>query len=287
MAKFRPVYRLTIEYPNQKALVIENPITIDFKVTRSIYAGTNSLEIDIYNLNDNHRNQIFQDIFDPREYRKIILEAGYTAYSTIFIGNLYSAYTTRSGTDIVTHIQALDGGLDVQTGYIDTTLEAGTNMQEVISHCVGAMPHTTQGQWNLLEDTFNRPVVLRGNVWGIIKKYTEGKAYIDMEELNIMNPNDVKDGYVPYIDDAAGLLKVPERRGASITVTMTFEPQIVVGQVIEINSTIAPQFNGQYKVIGLTHQGMISDAQAGQRTTTLELWVGGQVFGRFNRVAVK
>ena len=60
-----------------------------------------------------------------------------------------------------------------------------------------------------------------------------------------------------------------------------FDPRIKVGQGLEINSKIAPQFNGQYKVWGVSHNGIIGETQGGQCITTIQLWTGLNLFGRY------
>ena len=103
-----------------------------------------------------------------------------------------------------------------------------------------------------------------------------------MKTINIMKPNEVIEGFVPLINDASGLLATPQRKDATLSINMIFEPRLLIGQVIEIQSSIAPQFDGQYKIYGLKHSGTISDSIAGQCTTTVQMQVGSQVFGRFN-----
>lgn len=292
MAKLNRIYRLTISTNLlTDAIIVENPLTVNFTVERSIYAGVNSMDIDIFNLAPKTRNLIFQDTYLAvgQNYKQIILEAGYQGMgmSTIFIGNIFNAYSFRRNTDVITHIHALDGGLDTQTANTNVTLAAGTTIKDVVNRISSDFPHLTNGTQNIRDYTFQRPVVLDGNSFQLIKKYTDGQVFIDREEINIMSPVDVIEGFVPVIDENSGLLGTPERRNASLSINMIFEPRILIGQVIEVNSRIAPQFDGQYKVIGLRHQGMISDTQAGQCTTNLELFVGTQIFGKFNVINAK
>lgn len=63
------------------------------------------------------------------------------------------------------------------------------------------------------------------------------------------------------------------RRGANLEVKMLFEPTLIIGQLLEINSEIQPIFNGQFKVLGFTHDCLISPTQSGTRTTTVNLWI--------------
>lgn len=285
MAKLNRIYKLTIQTNLlSEALEVTNPITIDFNVSRSIYAGVNSMDIDIYNLAPKNRNILFQDTYDPNAYKSIVLEAGYQGMglSVIFIGNIFNAYSYRRGVDIITHIHAMDGGLETAQTTTSTTFNSGTPLSDVINGLMGSFSHLKRGTQNIDDYTFKRPIVLDGNTFKLIRKYTNNNVFIDLEEINIMKPTDVITGYVPLINDQSGLLGTPQRRNTSLSIDMMFEPRIVIGQIIEVQSSIAPQFDGQYKVIGLNHKGIISDSLAGTCTTNIELFVGAQLFGKFN-----
>lgn len=288
MAKLNRIYRLTIQTqdtfgnPTDEALIVENPITIDFSVERSMYAGMNTLDVDIYNLSPDHRNLLFQDVYGIN-YKNVILEAGYEGQgmTVIFNGNIWSAYSQRRGVNILTHIHAIDG-LSTQSSLIHTTLQSGSTLQDVIQNLTGAIPDLQNGTQSIPDYTFNRPMVLNGNAYRLLKTYSDNNVFVDMKTINIMKVNDVIEGFVPLINDESGLLATPERRDATLTINMIFEPRLLIGQVIEVQSHIAPQFDGQYKIFGLKHSGTISDSVAGQCVTTIQMQVGSQVFGRFN-----
>jgi len=55
---------------------------------------------------------------------------------------------------------------------------------------------------------------------------------------------------------------------------MIFEPRLIVGQLVSIESVTAPQYNKRYKVVSLRHQGMISDSVSGQAVTTVGCFTG-------------
>ena len=52
---------------------------------------------------------------------------------------------------------------------------------------------------------------------------------------------------------------------------MIFEPRLQIGQFVEIESKTETIYNGTYKVVGIEHTGMISDAQSGQCKTKVRL----------------
>jgi hypothetical protein len=288
MAKLNRIYRLTIQTqdtfgnPTERELIVTNPITIEFKVDRSIYAGLNSLDLNIYNLSPNHRNLLFQDVYGIN-YKNVILEAGYSGQgmTVIFNGNVWSAYSYRRGVNVVTHIHAIDG-LSAQSSRVKTTLKSGTPFGDIITNLMGSLKDLKSGTLALENKTFNRPVVLNGNAFRLLRTYTNDNVFIDTKTINIMRTDDVIEGYVPLLTDSSGLLGTPERKDATLTASVIFEPRLLIGQVIELKSSIAPQFDGQYKIYGIQHAGIISDSIAGNCTTTIQVQVGSQVFGRFN-----
>lgn len=287
-AKLNRQFRLIVQDVDENgratnsAVVITNPFTINFSVNRTIFADVNTLDIDIYNLAPDTYNRLFFDYFNVN-HRTITLEAGYAGMemSVIFIGDVWSCYTSRVNSDTITKIHAIVGLKSLQQTS-DVTLK-DISRNEVLAHAANDMG--LQLEIYSGEDTkFNRPVTLSGNSLAIIKKYSDNSAFIDNNVIKVLDTFDAIEGYIPLINDESGLLGVPEHEDALLRVNMIFEPRIIIGQIIEIQSRIAPMFNGQYKVFGIKHAGTISDSIAGEATTTLEMLVGSQVYGRFGIV---
>ena len=55
---------------------------------------------------------------------------------------------------------------------------------------------------------------------------------------------------------------------------MIFEPRLLVGQALYLESTTEKNFNGNYKVIGFKHAGNISGSVASKVITSANLWYG-------------
>lgn len=291
LSKLNRRFRLTVQDVDEKgnatdsATVIENPFTINFAVNRTIFADVNTLDIDIYNLAPTTYNKLFFDYFNVN-HRTIVLEAGYYGMemSVIFIGDVWSCYTSRVNSDTITKIHAIVGLKSLQQTS-DVTLK-DISRNEVIAHAASDMG--LQLEIYSGENTkFSRPITLMGNSMAIIQKYSEDNAFIDNNVIKVLDTFDALEGYIPLINDESGLLGVPEHEDALLRVNIIFEPRIIIGQIIEIQSRIAPMFNGQYKVFGIKHNGTISDSIAGEATTTLEMLVGSQVYGRFGIVTGK
>ncbi len=280
--KLNKKYRLLVESAigSGEFIEITNPITIKFTISRQTYSSANSMNLSIYNLGERNQKVIFHDTYDTEHIRLVVLEAGYdtTGMSTVFIGSMVSAYTTKQGSNIVTKIYALDGALQTQTAMTSQTF-LNYKLKDLIGIMAKSIPGLDIGKINVSDEKFSKSVVLWGNTYDLIQKYTDGRAFIDLQKIYVMGDYDVLEGNVPLITSNNGLLGVPERRNASLSVNLIFEPRIIVGQVVEIQSSIAPQFDGQYKVTGLTHQATISDSSMSTATTTLDLWIGEQTHG--------
>lgn len=287
--KQQRIYRLTVQnvdeygFPiDKKAIIIENPISIKFSVNRTLFAEVNTLDAEIYNLKPDTYNQLFFDYFNC-EYRTVVLEGGYetTGLSTIFVGDMWTCYTHREGANVITKMHCIVG-LKTLAAQTDVTLN-GVSRDKVLAQVSKDMNLDLE-IYSGADTKFTRPVTLRGNSMAIAQQYSGDSAFIDNRKLIILDDNDCIKGYVPLINDESGLLGVPQHENALLSVDIIFEPRIIVGQIIEINSRIHPMFNGQYKVYGIKHEGVISGAESGRATTTLEMLVGSQIYGRFGVV---
>lgn len=285
-AKINRVYRLTVQAidendtPLNKAIVIQNPITMKFQINRSIFAEINGATIDLYNLSLETYRQLFYDYFNTSK-RTVILEAGYDVnnMSVIFIGDMWSCYTSRVGTETVTHMECIVGYKSLFPNSDHTLANASRN--QVLRYAANDMLMDIKIYSG--EDTkFNRPVTIYGNAYKTIQQYSDNNAFIDNNTIYILQDQDAFEGLVPVINDESGLLGVPEHEDAILKIHIIFEPRLVIGQIVNIQSRIAPMFDGQYKIYGIRHEGTISDAESGIATTTLEMLVGTQVYGRFH-----
>lgn len=287
MAKRNRIYRLTIQLqddegnPIEEAIVITNPIGIQFTVDRGIYAQRQSMEIDIFNLNKEHRRRIFRDKFQD-QYLMCILEAGYEdiGMAVIFAGFVWSCYSKHEGVNTITHITA-NTNLGEQYAVVNATLEKGQTVQDVVDACMKAVPYYTTGKQSIPDFTFVKPISIADNAFRILRTYTGKRVYSDLMQVYVLDDDEAIEGYVEEISDATGLLGTPERKDATLTIKTMFEPRLVVGQIIQIKSAVAPEFNEQCKIFGITHSGVINDAAGGNLTTTIQMNIGSQVFGRF------
>lgn len=276
IGKFGRNYRLDVFTPAGKQLTIEPPFSIHFQITRNTLASANKITITLYNLGPNTRNQIFKDRFSITEYWRISLFAGYgNRLHEVFTGNIFEAMSYKQGTEWITTIDGFDGMDAIQNGFTSRTVQADTPKGNIISGIIDDMPNMLVGiLGSPSEGSSPRGQVLLGQSSELLSDQTGGQYFIDKETINVLSNNETITGQVVLLDESL-LLNTPRRREAFLDVSTLFEAQVQVGQVYEIQS-IEPRYNGQYKIMGFTHDVTISQATGGNARTDLQLYFGAE-----------
>lgn len=286
MNKFQRNYRLIVQLQDMSFLTIQPPFTIRFNVNRNVQGSMNTMDVSIYNLGLQHREQIGLDRFNASIYRLISLEGGYgNQLSQLFAGSIYEASSSREGPNMVTNITSHTGLYDIRSTQIFTTLQGnngnGLTTQQIIQTLIGQFPNINKNPVinGLNSAVFPRPVTIQGSVWDNIQKFASPLVpFVDNNRVYIIPNNGVLTGQITQIDATTGLLETPRRDQNFLSVKTLFEPRVDMGQGIKVFSTSEPAYNGTYKVLGIQHQGIISDAIGGELHSTFSLLVGGQIF---------
>lgn len=293
--KFGRSFRITIDPKDGgDPIVVTMPFTMRFWLQRMALSDLNTLSLDIYNLSATNRARIYQDAWvlgtdpslssDSAPGRTVTVELGYQNLYRVFSGIIQEASTAREGTDLITRIEALDGKFDIAATQTYQTLESGQSVANVIKYLIGQFPTLTLGAVGDFPTILNRPVALNGPTWDLLQKYSEGNVYIDNGKIYVLRDNETLQAASLLINDATGLLETPRRAESTLTVTTLLEPGVEMFQSITLQSSVNPVYNGDYKVIGVRHEGVISGAVNGRAVTTLTL-NAPQKFGQFKPVA--
>ena len=272
----------TLVESEMEFIEIADPFTIQFNINRDIMSSLNTMQMNVFNLSEKTRTQLFKDRFSSK-YRRIIFRAGYNRLSICFQGNVFSCFSERKGSDIVTVIDARDGGHSNRIDQVSKTYNKGTSKKELLNDLVDSMKTLSKGTISVDDVTKQRATIADGGSLQLIKKEVDG-VFIDLERVNVLKDNEVIKGFVPLLTSETGLLGTPKRQDSYLTIDSLFEPQINIGQAIEIESTVQKEFNGQYKVIGVKHSGTISESISGSVKTTFSLLMPDQITGGFVQV---
>jgi hypothetical protein len=273
--KYNRAYTLIVGTANGGSVTVPLPFTCTFDITRNDLSSANVAQIKVYNLSPQNRNQIRFNIMDTGDYRPVILQAGYGSnISTIFKGSITQAWSDRSpgDTNFITTIESFDSGYAFQNGIINMTFPAGTAISTVIATLANSLPYTNVGIIGSYPGTLQRAFAANGNAIDILRDLTGGGVFIDNSTVNILGNTECLNGILGTIDDSVGLLGTPIREQSTLNFDMIFEPRLQIGQYVTLNSSTGQNYNGNYKIIGVKHRGMISGAVCGDAITSVRFF---------------
>lgn len=277
--KFGRKYSLTVEVAGGGFVTLGLPFSVQFEVSRQSLASANKATFRIFNLGEQTRNRIYKDKYNLTELRRVTFHAGYEDFAPlIFTGRVKQASSFRQGTDTITLIEA-DEGYAMINGFTATTLGAGAIAKETIKMLAASLPAIAGAA--IVGDfptATKRGEVLFGNTWQLLQQKSGGLARIDNGQVKVLNDDEVITGAIPLISAETGLLNSPQRGDRQLEFELLFEPRITVGQAIALKSVSNPLFDGNYKVMGFAHKGMISPTVGGSCTTSVSLFLGTRVF---------
>lgn len=274
-------FESSIKNSTPDTIRIKNPITIDFSIHRRAMASSNVANIKIYNLSEATRNLLYKDFTDFLCMRKITLRAGYEEPLPIILeGNVLwcISYRMAGSTDFITEIEAFDYSFATVNSYSKISRQNKIQKQEIVDQLVKDIcamgPQEARVRRGAIR-TFAGEVynsVMMGNSWELLRQWTDHSCFIDNGTLNILNDNEYFGDTAFLIDSFSGLLGTPKRSEGYVEVEMLFEPSILIGQMARLDSESQTMFNGDYKVVGILHEGRISGAMGGSCSTKVSLW---------------
>lgn len=280
--KFNRAFLLKYEIPAKIAgtyetISMESPLTCEFQVTRANLARENTANFTIYNLNSSTRSKVVKDIWDVTTRFPVQFFAGYQPnindiLPMLFNGTSRRAYSYRQGSDFRTVIDCFDGLSSFSTPNISVPIAKGTSQTETIKKVAKALDGVkTVTVGNKFETYAKRAMAIIGNPMDILQELTKNNFYIDSGNAYALDTSEVIPGDIKIINADNGLIGTPRKSDTLVEVEMLFEPRIKPSQLIELESITEWQFNGTYKVTGVQHRGVISDAVSGDLRTKITM----------------
>lgn len=277
MVKLQRNYILTISFDNgELPLVIKPPFTLEFDVGRDTLGGLNYGQFRIYNLSERNRSLLRKDITAFTQFIGLNLKAGYgNDLSTVFNGTVSQGWSVREGVNFISTLKCLDGGFAAQNAFNSLSFESGTENKKLILDFVDKLKsfNVKPGAIGNYPGKINRGNSYTGSVLENLSDLTNRGFFIDNGKANcLQNDEYIEDGTPLLLNAQSGLLGTPFRENNNIKVEMLFEPKVQVAHAVRLESATSKNFNGIYKVVGLRHSGIISEAVSGNSTTTAFLF---------------
>ena len=274
--KFIRNYEIRITTPDGYAITIKPPVSCQIEVEQSVKGSSiSNASVTITNLAPNTRARLGKDKFTLVDYWQIIILAGYEkTLIEIFRGNIQEGFSYKEKTEWRTKLECYDGAYQVQNGFMAETFTKDNSIKRMVIQSIKNLPQ-------LLEGVLGSPAsdaapargrVIIGNPYNEIQKMTDGQAFIAGETLYVLADNEVLEGEV-FILSAEDNKTTPKRRDGYLEVERIFSPELRVGRIAELRSLVE-KYNGQYKIFGIKHSATFSQAEAGDATTTVSLFIG-------------
>jgi hypothetical protein len=251
------------------------PFTIEFDITRSTLSSTNTSTIKVYNMSKSRRSKVYKDQYAYDKYKAIELRAGYgDVMPTVFKGNITRAFSSREGTAMITTIESLDGGFGFVNGRVNKSFSKGFSNNSILDEIISSLPGIKKGKIGSFPGALRRGNALNGPSIDLADALSGGKFFVDNEKGFFLNDDEYTLGDINLITSTTGLLGTPKREESMLHFDMIFEPRLLVGQGIQLQSSTVENFNGFFKVVSIKHRGMISESVCGSAITSVGLWAG-------------
>jgi hypothetical protein len=276
--KFNRNYLLSVHKIDGSQLDIEPPFTIEFDITRNVLTSANVCSIRIYNLSENNRNQIRKNICNYGDFRTVRLRAGYGEnIPIIFVGNITQAWSAREGVNFITSIECFDGGFAFANSLTSKTYPSGTSQANILSDLMKNLPGVSLGAVGSYPGQISRGNAYSGSTVNLLNELSGGGFFVDNGKANCLGNSECLKGDLVLINSDSGLLGTPVLERDILNFDMIFEPRLMVGQKIRLESSTDKNFRNDWKVISLKHRGMISESVCGEVITSVGLYTGTQL----------
>lgn len=239
-----------LEVGNDKEKISIDGLRFSFKIQRGSTKKPDTAEFKIYNLSPSSRAKIIS------EYTQIRFSAGYENELAIcYIGEIILAAVKDSerDADIVLEITAGDGLTDYATATINAVLGPGATDEEITRQCLLNMPNT---EAYAVEEMVAKPLPRSSVLFGRCRKKltvaaaNQGKAWrIEKNGLVVTKDETVLGDQIYLLSEDTGMLGKPMVTTDGIEVRCLINPAIGNGSWVEIRSKLAPDVNGQAKVL--------------------------------------
>lgn len=274
---FQMNWRMTFVFEDRRSepLTISYPLSVEFKINRTIANGDNRATFKIYNLNKATRKLIHKDInWNNTEYDRILIgfECGHGSnLSLAYQGYVYECQSYKDGgsPDVITEITCCDIAVYKYTG---KTYSSNTPVSEIIDD-IADVAGLNRGVVGDFSKIMSIPYTTNGTILNELNVLTGGSAFVDNNNLNSLNLYECIDNGILRFN-SSNILGTPKRNQFYIVFDTLLTPSVILTQMVEIVSSIQEDYNGIVKVMDIVHSGMISASVECKAKTTLTCWYG-------------
>jgi hypothetical protein len=238
-------------------------LDVSFAVERSLKPEPNTAEIQVWNLNPDHRSQLEEPKGELGQRVAVEVEAGYEGgFAKLFSGTMRTAFTTREGPDLVTTLQSGDGEKEYQQSRINLSIAKGTPNASVFQQIVKKLGI---GEGNLATATplllatpplFPQGGVLSGSASQIMTRTAQSLGFewsIQEGTLQLLQARAPMAASATLLSASTGLVGSPSIDNEGIlTAQCLLIPDVFPGRLIVLESE---RLSGSYRVEKCNYSG--------------------------------
>jgi hypothetical protein len=235
-------------------------LTCHFTIKRDLKATANTCDLQIHNLNADHRLALQQ-----AKSALVQVDAGYVGLtSTLFLGDLRTTYSQRQGPDWVTSLSAGDGEKAMRSARVNVALRKGSDVGTVLNALVKALG---VGAGNLssavakiqslgLGGAFSMGTVLSGSAAREMSRILESVGLtwsVQNGVLQILGIAEALQDFAVVVDETHGMLGSPSvDKDGTVSFRMLIQPDVIPGRKAVVT---AHELKGQYVLQECTYTG--------------------------------
>ncbi|MDE1487649.1 hypothetical protein KKI90_15155 [Xenorhabdus bovienii] len=245
--------QIKLNIGNTKESIEITNLRIAFDISKTITSEPNPATIQIYNLNQSHRNLITSKTYD-----RVSLAVGYEELRVIYMGDIIEAITLRDGLDFVIQLTCGDGYEAYTSALVNKTLAAGATDTSILAEAAKSMK-VGGGVVDLPKDrVLPRGKVLTGNARDIMHKIARNNGAdwsVQDGNITVLPKSKVladNEGFV--LSQETGMIDSPEKTDDGLSLSCLLNPFMRIGGLVRVQSIIS-EYNGDYKITELEHSG--------------------------------
>lgn len=243
------------------------PLRVKFEIEKTMFgASANHSKISLYNLTTASRQSI------KKGYLVQVL-AGYSTITnkppligTIFTGNVFIVKSDRSGPEVITEMECLDGGSAISFATLDKSYGAGTTLVQILGDIATAMSVTSNTNpagmgagiaVGIPSVVYNNGFVCKGPCKDSLDKLLKPQGLewnIQNGNLNIIPKTAYNGATAEVVSAQTGMIGVPSLNEYFVQFTSLLNPRLVPGALVQLISQNT-LINGYYKIRKAKYSG--------------------------------
>lgn len=245
-------------------------LRITFEVNKIAAGAANKATIALYNVNVKTRAALV------RGYQ-VVLDAGYQGLvERLFTGTVFKATSSRSGPDIVTSLECIDGLRPLLYSTFSRTYPKRTTLAQVLGDVAQASEALAGTVMGIPPKVYARGLSVHGTCRDILEELCRPhglEVSITNGKLNILPKGAHLGTQAIVLSPQTGLLGVPSISQTSVSFEALLNPKLIPGQRVQLvtanPNTCGIMYIRSCKMTGDTHGQAWQVAAEGVRETTV------------------